>query len=54
MERYRRASISGGKAAHLLGMPRLAFIRRAADAGIPSFNLDKDVWEAERAFIDGL
>lgn len=42
MELYRRGSISGGKAAHLLGMTRLAFIHHAADLGIPYFNLDKD------------
>jgi len=54
MELYRRGSISGGKAAQLLGMTRLAFIHHAADLGIPYFNLDTDDWETDRAFIDAL
>lgn len=54
MELYRRGSISGGKAAQLLGMSRLAFVRHAAGLGLPYFNLEKDDWETERAFIDTL
>ena len=53
-ELYRRAAISGGKAAQLLGMSRLEFHRHAADLGIPYFNLDRDDWEAERAFLDAV
>lgn len=54
MELFRRGSISGGKAAQLLGMSRLTFIRHAADLGIPYFDLGKDDWERERAFIETL
>jgi predicted HTH domain antitoxin len=54
MELYRRGSISGGKAAQLLGMTRLAFIYHAANLGIPYFNLAKDDRETERAFLDTL
>lgn len=54
MELFRRGSISGGKAAQLLGMSRLEFIRHAADLGIPYFNLDPEDWETERAFVDSL
>ncbi len=54
MELYRRALISGGKASELLGMERLAFIRRAADLGIPYFNYTIEDWEAERAASDAI
>ncbi len=53
-ELYRRGAIFGGKAAQLLGMSRLAFHRHTADLGIPYVNLDRDQWEAERAFLDSL
>ena len=52
VELYRRGLVSGGKAAELLGMDRLAFIRYADRLGIPYFNLSEEEWEAERAFID--
>lgn len=54
MELYRRGTLSGGKAAQVLGMSRLDFIHHAADLGIPYFNLDKDDWDTERAFLDTL
>ena len=52
MELYRRGAISGGKAAEVLGLDRLAFIHRAADVGIPYFNWDEAEWEAELAAIE--
>lgn len=51
MELFRRGTSSGGRAARLLGMPRLDFVRHAADVGIPYFDMDADDWEAELAFI---
>lgn len=54
MEPHRRGTLSGGKAALLLGMSRLAFVQHAADLSIPYFNLNLDGWEAERAFIGAL
>ncbi len=39
VELYRQARISGGKAAELLGMRRMQFIERAAELGIPWFDL---------------
>jgi hypothetical protein len=51
-ELFRRGLISGGKAAALLGMTRLGFIRYADRLGIPYFNLTPEEWEAERDFID--
>jgi predicted HTH domain antitoxin len=47
MELYRRALISGGKAAELLGMDRRTFIRRADELEIPYFRLSKEDLEAE-------
>jgi predicted HTH domain antitoxin len=47
MELYRRGTISGGKAAELLGVDRLEFIRRSGQVGIPYFNITKEELEAE-------
>jgi len=49
MDLYRRAVLSGGRAAELLGMERRAFYRRAADLNIPYFNYTTEDWEAEVA-----
>jgi predicted HTH domain antitoxin len=51
MDLYRRAVISGGKGAQLLGLSRLEFIHRAADFGIPYFNWDEEDWETELKFV---
>jgi predicted HTH domain antitoxin len=42
LELYRQTRISGGKAAELLGEPLASFLRRAAHADIPYFNLTSD------------
>jgi predicted HTH domain antitoxin len=47
LELYRREVISSGKAAALLGMARLDFIRRASELGIPYFRFTDDEWQAE-------
>jgi predicted HTH domain antitoxin len=49
LELYRRSLISSGKAALLLGLQRLDFIRRASDLGIPYFRLTEDEWQTEIA-----
>jgi hypothetical protein len=49
LELYRRSVISSGKAALLLGLQRLDFIRRASDLGIPYFRLTDDEWQTEIA-----
>jgi predicted HTH domain antitoxin len=49
MEMYRRSLISSGKAATLLGIPRLEFIQRASELGIPYFRFTEDEWQAEAA-----
>ena len=52
LELYRRGSVSSGKAAELLNMPRLDFIRHASRLGIPHIDLTQDEWEAEKAVLD--
>jgi predicted HTH domain antitoxin len=52
LELYRRGTISSGKAAELLGMLRLEFIRHASRLGIPHIDMTPDEWEAERAVFD--
>ena len=42
------AASSSGKAAELLGVPRLDFIRHASGLGIPLFEMTPDEWEAEK------
>lgn len=48
-ELYRRSLVSSGKAAELLGIPRLELIRRTAELGIPYFRFTDDAWQAEVA-----
>jgi predicted HTH domain antitoxin len=47
LELYRRGVISSSKAAALLGKPRLDFIQRASELGIPYFRFTEDEWQAE-------
>jgi len=47
MELYRRAKVSSGKAAELLGIPRVVFIDRASSAGIPILEMSEDEWRDE-------
>ncbi len=52
MELYRRATISRGKAAELLGMPLLDFLKLASSLGIPYIDMTKEEWDEERTRID--
>ena len=52
LELYRRDVISSGRAAELLGMQRLDFIRYADELGIPFFRMSKEEWEREKATVD--
>lgn len=54
MQLYWRETISSGKAAELLGMSRLDFIRRSGELGIPYFRMTPEEWEAEMRTIDSL
>jgi predicted HTH domain antitoxin len=49
LELYRRGLISSGKAAELLGLERLDFVRRASELGIPYFRFTEDEWQTEVA-----
>ena len=52
LELYRRAAISGGKAAELLGMKRFDFIRHTSDLGIPFIDMAEDEWAAELEAVE--
>ena len=54
LELYRRGTISSGKAAELLGMQRIDFIKHASRLGIPFFDMTEDEWEAEKATLKAL
>lgn len=47
LELYRRGRISSGKAAELLGMPRVAFVQHASSLGIPFFDMTEEEWRSE-------
>ena len=49
IELYRRSLVSSGKAAELLGIPRLDFIQRTSELGIPYFRFTEEEWQAEVA-----
>lgn len=52
LELYRRGSISSGKAAELLGMPRGEFVRYASRLGIAMFDMTEDEWQTERSHVE--
>ena len=54
LELYRRGTISSGKAAELLGMPRIDFVKHASRLGIPFFDMTDAEWEAEKAALKDL
>ena len=54
LELYRRGTLSSGRAAELLGMPRVAFIKHASRIGIPYFDMSDEEWEAERQLLEAL
>ena len=54
LELYRRGTISSGKAAELLGMPRIDFIKHASRLGIPFCDMTDAEWEAEKAALKDL
>ena len=54
LELYRRGAISSGKAAELLGMERLDFIKHASRLGIPYIDMTEDEWAAEKAASESL
>jgi hypothetical protein len=47
LELYRRHEISGGRAAELLNLDLLTFIRWSGSHGIPYFDMTPEQWEHE-------
>ena len=54
LELYRRGAVSSGKAAELLAMSRLEFIRYASRLGISFFDMTDDEWHTERCQAQAL
>ncbi len=54
LDLYRRHVISAGRAAEILGMEKLAFIRWSGSLGIPFIDMTKEEWEEELRVIDAL
>lgn len=52
MDLFRRGKISTEKACELLSLDRLAFARRAAELGIPYFQMTNEDWGDEKAMVD--
>lgn len=52
LELYRRRILSGGKAAELLHMARIDFIKHASRLGIPYIDMTPEEWEAEKAVLN--
>jgi hypothetical protein len=51
---HRRGSISSGKAAELMGMDRLTYIRYAGERGIPYIDMTPEEWAAEMNSLDDM
>jgi len=49
---FQRGKISTGKACELLGLDRMAFMRRAGELGVTVYLTDEDEWKREKATID--
>ncbi len=54
LDLYRRHVISAGRAAEILEMEKLAFIRWSGSLGIPFIDMTKEEWEEELRVIDVL
>jgi hypothetical protein len=52
LELYRRRELSVGRAAALLGLDQLAFIRWSGSLGVPFFDMTAEEWEQELRAID--
>jgi len=47
-----RGKISSGKACELLGLERMAFVRRAAELGVPVHLTTEEEWKADLATLE--
>jgi predicted HTH domain antitoxin len=53
LELYRRHTVSAGRAAMLLGMDKLSFIRWSGSLGIPYFDLSAEELREELKILGG-
>ena len=54
LELYRRGLVSSGKAAELLEMNRMEFIRFSGRLGVPYFRMSAEEWEEEKRHLGEL
>ncbi len=54
LELHREGAISAGKAAELLEMPLLDYIRFSRQRGVPYLEWDQEDWETEKLAIERL
>lgn len=52
IELFRRGKVSTGKACELLGLDRMAFVRRADELGVPVYLTTDEEWKVEKATVD--
>ena len=52
LDLYRRHEISVGRAAEILGLDLLSFIRWSGARGVPYFDFDEEDWEQELRGIE--
>ena len=54
LQLYRRPKISVGRAAALLGLDQLSFIRWSGSLGIPYLDMTPEEWQQELRVVDKL
>lgn len=54
LELYRQGTISSGKAAEILGIARIDFIKYASGLGIDYITMTDEEWQAELDVVDSL
>lgn len=52
LDLYRRHIISGGRAAEILGLDLLTFIRWSGSLGVPYIDMTEEEWEQELRAIE--
>ena len=52
MDLFRRGKVSTGKACELLGLERMAFVRRANELGVPVHLTTEEEWARDLATLD--
>jgi predicted HTH domain antitoxin len=52
LDLYRQRKLSVGRAAALLGLDQLSFIRWSGERGVPFFDMTAEEWERERQTVE--